>query len=377
MNKYWSETIKGIAPYVPGEQPRVGRLVKLNTNENPYPPSPEVLNAMRAAVTDELRLYPDPNCSLLRETASRYYGIPAEQIFAGNGSDEILAFCFKAFFDSGDTILFPDITYNFYEVYARLFGVSYRTVPLTESFDVPVEGFYTCNDGVILANPNAPTGKVISLKNLEALVKHNRQAVVIIDEAYIDFGGESAIGLIPKYDNLLVIRTFSKSRSLAGLRIGLALGHRGLIEALIRVRDCINCFTVDWIAQAGAIASLEDTETFTRNIQKVIATRDRITALLRQAGFRVVDSSTNFLLISHLKVKADALNEALRRQNIFVRLFPKPRIDNYLRVTIGTDEEMDILYQALLELVRETRETQVTLSNIEPSAKPKDGSRDM
>ncbi|AKG34321.1 histidinol-phosphate transaminase [Paenibacillus durus] len=362
MNKYWSETIKGIAPYVPGEQPRAGRLVKLNTNENPYPPSPEVLNAMKAAVTDKLRLYPDPNCSRLRETASRHYGIPAEQIFSGNGSDEILAFCFKAFFDPGDMILFPDITYNFYEVYAKLFGVSYRTVPLTESFDVPVDRFFINNDGIIMANPNAPTGKAIPLEDIEALVKQNQQAVVIVDEAYIDFGGETSIGLIPKYDNLLVIRTFSKSRSLAGLRIGLAMGHSSLIEALIRVRDCINCFTVDWIAQAGAIASLEDTETFTRNIQTVIATRSRITSLLRQAGFEVVDSSTNFLLISHPRVEADTLNEALRGQNIFVRFFPRPRIDKYLRVTIGTDEEMDILYEALLGLVRGT---QLKISRIE------------
>ncbi|BCG58741.1 histidinol-phosphate transaminase [Paenibacillus sp. URB8-2] len=354
MNKYWSETIKGIAPYVPGEQPRAGRLVKLNTNENPYPPSPKVLEAMREAVTDKLRLYPDPNCSRLRETASRHYGIPAEQIFAGNGSDEILAFCFKAFFDPGDTILFPDITYNFYEVYGELFGVSYRTVPLTESFDVPVEEFIPSNDGVILANPNAPTGKTISLEDIESLIKRNRQAVVIVDEAYIDFGGESSIGLIPKYDNLLVIRTFSKSRSLAGLRIGLAMGHSSLIEALIRVRDCINCFTVDWIAQAGAIASLEDTETFSHYIDRIAATRSRMTEHLRYAGFRVIDSSANFLMMSHPMIPAKTLYETLRERNIFVRFFPKPRIDNYLRVTIGTDEEMDIFYDALMDIVKAT-----------------------
>ncbi|MFD1776274.1 histidinol-phosphate transaminase [Paenibacillus rhizophilus] len=354
MNKYWSETIKGIAPYVPGEQPRAGRLVKLNTNENPYPPSPEVLEAMKAAVTDKLRLYPDPNCSRLRETASRHYGVPAEQIFAGNGSDEILAFCFKAFFDPGDTILFPDITYNFYEVYGELFGVSYRTVPLTESFEVPIEGFFTDNDGVILANPNAPTGKTISLEDIEFLIKRNRQAVVIVDEAYVDFGGESSIGLIPKYDNLLVIRTFSKSRSLAGLRIGLALGQRNLIEALIRVRDCINCFTVDWIAQAGAIASLEDTKTFTHYIGRIAATRSRMTEHLRESGFHVIDSSANFLMMSHPVIRAKALYEALRERNIFVRFFPKPRIDNYLRVTIGTDEEMDIFYDALMDIVMAT-----------------------
>lgn len=354
MNKYWSETIKGITPYVPGEQPRAGRLVKLNTNENPYPPSPEVLEAMKAAVTDKLRLYPDPNCSRLREAASRHYGIPAEQIFAGNGSDEILAFCFKAFFDPGDMILFPDITYNFYEVYADLFGVSYRTVPLTESFEVSASEFSSDNDGIILANPNAPTGKTLSLEDLETLIQSNRQAVVIIDEAYIDFGGESSIGLIPKYDNLLVIRTFSKSRSLAGLRIGLAMGNRSLIEALIRVRDCINCFTVDWIAQAGAIASLEDTGTFSHYIGRITATRGRMTEYLRDADFHVIDSSTNFLMMSHPFLRAKTLYEALREKNIFVRYFPKPRIDNYLRVTIGTDEEMDIFYDAILDIVKNT-----------------------
>lgn len=351
MNRYWSETIKGIAPYIPGEQPKAGRLVKLNTNENPYPPSTEVLEAMKSAVTDKLRLYPDPNCSQLRETASRHFGLPADMIFAGNGSDEILAFCYKAFFDPGDLVLFPDITYNFYEVYADLFGVSYRTIPLTEDFEVPVPAFSGNADGIILANPNAPTGRILALEEIEILVKRNRQAVVIVDEAYIDFGGESALALVSDYDNLLVVRTFSKSRSLAGLRIGLAMGHPGLIEALIRVRDCVNCFTVDWIAQAGAIASLNDQETFTRNIGRITATRERMTDRLRDTGFRVIGSRANFIMASHPALEAKALYGALRDRNIFVRHFPKPRIDSFLRITTGTNEDMDMLFDALLDIL--------------------------
>lgn len=350
MNKYWSETIKGIVPYVPGEQPRAGRLVKLNTNENPYPPSEAVLEAMKSAITERLKLYPDPNCTLLRQAAASYYGISPEMVFAGNGSDEILAFCYKAFFDPGDWLLIPDITYNFYEVYADLFGISYQTIPLTPEFEVSVQAFAEPCDGIILANPNAPTGKALPLIEIEALAKNHPEAVIIVDEAYVDFGGESAIPLLPFYDNLLVIRTFSKSRSLAGLRIGLAFGHPDLIEALIRVRDCVNCFTVDWIAQAGAIASLRDETTFRSNLASIVNTRSKATSLLRAAGFEVIDSSSNFLMASYPGLPAKEIYEALRSRNIFVRFFPKPRIDQYLRITVGTDEDMGILLDALTDL---------------------------
>ncbi|MBY9082450.1 histidinol-phosphate transaminase [Paenibacillus sp. HN-1] len=352
MNKYWSETIKGIVPYVPGEQPRAGRVVKLNTNENPYPPSEAVLEAMKAAITDRLKLYPDSNCTLLRHEAGSYYGISPDMIFAGNGSDEILAFCYKAFFDPGDCLLIPDITYNFYEVYADLFGIRYLSVPLATDFEVPVQAFRSACDGIILANPNAPTGKALPLTAIEDLVKNHPEAVIIVDEAYVDFGAESALPLLPLYDNLLVVRTFSKSRSLAGLRIGLAMGHPDLIEALIRVRDCVNCFTVDWIAQAGAIASLRDEATFRRNLASITGTRSKATSRLRTAGFKVIDSSTNFLMASCPGLPAKELYEALRSRNMFVRFFPKPRIDQYLRITIGTDEDMDILLDALIDLTK-------------------------
>ncbi|AHV97535.1 histidinol-phosphate transaminase [Paenibacillus sabinae] len=351
MSKFWSETVKGITPYVPGEQPGARKVIKLNTNENPYPPSDQVLDAMKAAVSGRLKLYPDPECAGLRQAAADYYGLPIENIFAGNGSDEILAFCFKAFFNPGETIVFPDITYSFYEVYARLFEISYEKIPLDEHFDIPLESFFGPNGGVLLANPNAPTGKFTPVDRIRQILEHNLDKVVIIDEAYIDFGGESCVPLIPDYPNLLVVHTFSKSRSLAGLRIGLALGQSELIEGLNRVKNSINSYTLDAIAQVGGEQSLRDTATFERNVRRIIETREHTVSALRELQFEVVDSRANFIFATHPGIPAADLFDALRQRDIIVRYFAKPRIDNYLRISIGTDEEMEALCRALEDIV--------------------------
>ncbi|MDT3424833.1 histidinol-phosphate aminotransferase [Paenibacillus forsythiae] len=353
MSKFWSETVKGITPYVPGEQPGVGQVIKLNTNENPYPPSARVLDAMKAAVSGRLKLYPDPECRGLREAAADYYRLPIENIFAGNGSDEILAFCFKAFFNPGETILFPDITYSFYEVYAGLFDIPYRKIPLDDHFDIPLAPFFEQNGGILIANPNAPTGKFTSLDSIRQILVHNPDKVVIIDEAYVDFGGESCVSLIPDHPNLLVVHTFSKSRSLAGLRIGLAMGQTELIEGLNRVKNSFNSYPLDAVAQVGGEQSLRDTETFELNVGRIIKTREDTVNRLRELQFDVLDSRANFIFATHPGVPAVRLFEALRRQDIIVRYFAKPRIDNYLRISIGTDEEMEALCRALEGILAE------------------------
>lgn len=353
VSKYWSHIVNEIIPYVPGEQPQNHQLIKLNTNENPYPPSEIVFEAMQQAVSSNLRLYPDPNCTKLKEAASQYYKLPSDHIFVGNGSDEILAFCFKAFFNPEDIILFPDITYSFYEVYAKLFDISYETVALNDHFEIPVEAFFHKNKGIIIANPNAPTGKLLAIDSIRQILDKNADSVVIIDEAYIDFGGTSSVELISEYDNLLVVHTFSKSRSLAGLRVGLALGHRDLIEGLNRVKNCFNSYTLDRVALAGAEQSLRDIDTFKTNVNRIIQTREHITSKLRALGFYVVDSKANFIFISHSEVPAETIFEKLKQRNIFVRYFKKSGIDNYLRVSIGTDHEMSVFYQGVVEILEE------------------------
>jgi len=325
---------------VPGEQPQDRTYVKLNTNENPYPPSPLVIEAMRLAVSDSLRLYPDPSCRELREVIARYYGLAPEQVFAGNGSDELLAFCFPAFFNPGRPVLFPDITYSFYPVYCRLFNTDYDTVPLAEDFTVPAEGFLRENGGIIIANPNAPTGRYMPLDSLRMIVEGNHASVVIVDEAYIDFGGDSAAGMIADYPNLLVIQTLSKSRCLAGLRAGFALGHADLIEGLGRVKDSFNSYTLDRIALAGAAAAFGDDAWFRKTTKKIMTTRQATASALEALGFRVVPSSANFLFVTHPAHAAAGLFRKLRDKGVLVRYFNLPRIDNYLRVTIGTDEDM-------------------------------------
>lgn len=351
MSKYWSELVKRLEPYVPGEQPKDRKFIKLNTNENPYGPSPKVLEAIRQATGESLRLYPDPTCDMLLTAAAEYYGVGKEQIFAGNGSDEVLAFSFMAFFNPGRTILFPDITYTFYPVYTSLFGIDYRTIPVDDDFGIPVEKFFNSEGGVIIANPNAPAGKYMPPEAIIRILENNSSNVVIIDEAYIDFGGYSAVKLLDKYPNLLVIHTFSKSRSLAGMRIGFAIGSKELIDAVNRVKNSFNSYTLDRLAIIAGTEAFRDNAYFEETRDRVVSTRERVTAGMKEMGFKVVDSAANFIFAGHPEKNAAAIFRELRERGILVRYFNKPRINNYLRISMGSDSEMDIFLDAVREIV--------------------------
>ena len=351
MKELWSRRARALTPYTPGEQPRDRQFIKLNTNENPYPPSPKALEAIRAAAGEGLRLYPDPEATSLRETLAASYGLKPEQVFVGNGSDEVLAFCFQAFFDPERPILFPDVTYGFYPVFAALFGLPYRQVPLDENFALPLEQFMGGNGGVVIANPNAPTGRDISLGDVRALAAGNPEAVVLVDEAYVDFGAQSAVPLVGEYPNLVVVQTMSKSRSLAGLRVGYALGDEDLIAALNCLKNSLNSYTLDRLALAGAAGALRDPEYLRTVTMEIASTRDRTADRLRRMGFQVTDSAANFLFATHPEASAKALLDGLREKGILVRWWDDPRIRDYLRITVGTDEEMDALCQALSELL--------------------------
>ncbi len=351
MKEFWSGRIRNAAPYVPGEQPREGKYIKLNTNECPYPPSPRVLEAIRQAANGDLRLYPDPECLALRQAIARREGLGVEQVFCSNGSDEVLAFAFQAFFDPDREVVFPRITYSFYPVYTDYFGLKCRRVPMNPDFSDPVEELCGHNGGVVLCNPNAPTGIAVGLDVVERLLRANPDVVVIVDEAYVDFGANSAVPLIEQYPNLLVVQTASKSRALAGLRVGWAMGNENLINGLCCVRDSINSYTLDRIAQAGARAAIEDEAYFQINCRKVMDTRDWATKVLKEMGFTVLDSKANFLFLSHPTRGGKELLDALRTRGILVRWWSDPPIADWLRVTIGRDEEMTALIQAMQELV--------------------------
>lgn len=350
MSKYWSMTAASQKPYVPGEQPKDKKYIKLNTNENPYPPSPNVIEAIKASADERLKLYPDPNGEELRQTLGDYYGLKKDWVFVGNGSDEILAFSFMAFFDAGRPMLLPDVTYSFYAVYINLFKLDYQLVPLKEDFSLEPSDYFNSAGGVIFPNPNAPTGSCIDLEMVEEILAHNPDQVVIVDEAYIDFGGVSAIPLISKYPNLLVIQTLSKSRSLAGLRVGFAFGQDELMEGMNRIKNSFNSYTLDRPAMAGAIAAMKDEAYFRLTLDKVVNTRERIIPILSRMGWRIVSSKANFIFISHPIIKAEEIFTQLRHEGILVRYFRLPRIDNHLRVSIGTDEEMDCLIAALAKI---------------------------
>ena len=342
MSRYWSRIVKKIKPYVPGEQPKDQKYIKLNTNENPYPPSAKALEAIKNAANETLRLYPDPAGDELRETIAGHFQLKKENVFIGNGSDELLAFSFPAFFEpAGLPVLFAEITYSFYPVYADFFGIPYRLIPVDEEFNISIDGYFQKNGGIIIANPNAPSGRGLPLATIENIVQQNKDSVVLLDEAYVDFGGQSAVRLIDRFANLLVIRTLSKSYSLAGLRLGFALGSEELIEGIARVKDSINSYTVDRLAQAGAREAIKDEAYFQETVSKIIKTRERIAARLIKMGFHVIPSQANFIFISHSQCHGRVLFQKLREKGILVRYFDKPKIDNYLRVTIGTDEEMD------------------------------------
>ncbi|MFO7568337.1 MAG: histidinol-phosphate transaminase [Smithellaceae bacterium] len=353
MSRYWTPMVRNIEPYTPGEQPKDRKYIKLNTNENPYPPSARVLEAIKLAADASLRLYPDPMGDELRDVIAGYYGVNRNNVFLGNGSDEILAFAFPAFFEpAGKPVLFADVTYSFYPVYAAFFNTACRLIPADENFNIPAEGYDQDNGGIIIANPNAPSGKYVPLDTIETILKHNENSVVILDEAYVDFGGQSSVALMHDYPNLLVVKTLSKSRSLAGLRVGYALGSGELIEGLMRVRDSINSYTVDRLALAGAREAIKDDVYFQETRSKIIKTRERVSAKLTEMGCKVIPSQANFIFFSAGECPAERIFSSLRQQGVLVRYFKKPKIDNYIRVTIGTDAEMDSFLDAMKAIVK-------------------------
>ncbi len=351
MSKFWSPFVKDLVPYVPGEQPKLAKLVKLNTNENPYGPSPRAIAAMQAELNDNLRLYPDPNSDRLKQAVADYYGVSTAQVFVGNGSDEVLAHAFHGLFQHGKPLLFPDVTYSFYPVYCGLYGIPFEAIALDEQFQIRVEDYARPNGGIIFPNPNAPTGCALGLEAIERLLQANPDTVVLVDEAYIDFGGETAISLVGRYPNLLVSQTLSKSRSLAGLRVGIAVGHPDLIEALERIKNSFNSYPLDRMAIAGAAAAFEDRAYFEQTCQQVIASRESAVAGLTALGFEVLPSKANFVFARHPGKDAAGLAAGLREQGVIVRHFKQARIAQFLRITIGTPEQNQALLDALKPLV--------------------------
>ena len=355
MSRFWSQTVKNLTPYTPGEQPKLSQLIKLNTNESPYGPSPKAIAAIHQANNDSLRLYPDPNSDHLKQTIASKYQVSSKQVFVGNGSDEVLAHAFLALLKHDEPILFPDISYSFYPVYCNLYDISFKNIPLKEDFSIEINDYLAHNQGknggIIFPNPNAPTGRALAKNQIEALLKGNKDSVVIIDEAYVDFGTESAISLTNQYDNLLVVHTLSKSRALAGLRVGYAIGHPELIEALERVKNSFNSYPIDKLAMAGAIAAIEDDAHLQKITTAVINSRNQLLVSLDELGFTTVPSSANFVFTQHPRKDAAEIAAKLREKHIIVRHFKLPRIDQHLRITVGTDEECHALVTALREII--------------------------
>lgn len=352
--RFWSPEVRDLEPYVPGEQPKIQNLLKLNTNENPYPPSPKVVDAVQAVLThqaDALRLYPDPDATALKQAIAKQQNVDVSQVFVGNGSDEVLAHIFKAFFIQQAPILYPDITYSFYPVYSQFFGVQTKQIPLNEKFEIDISDYEQENGGIIITNPNAPTSIALGLDKIEQVLKANPNRVIVIDEAYVDFGAESAVELISRYENLVVCQTTSKSRSLAGLRVGFAIGQAHLIAALEAVKNSFNSYPIDRFAIAAAVASFEDQDYFQEQCEKVIASREKLVANLTELGFNVLPSKANFIFATHSLHDAAQLAEKLREQGIIVRYFNKPRINQFLRITIGTDEQNQRLVDTLKMLI--------------------------
>ncbi len=350
MSRFWSDVVHGLSPYVPGEQPKLANLIKLNTNENPYLPSPQALAAI-AAATDRLQLYPDPRASLLRETIAAYYKVAPEQVFVGNGSDEVLAHAFLGLLKHDAPLLFPDITYSFFPVWCGLYGIQYEAVPLDAEMRVEIADYRRACGAIILPNPNAPTGIGLPRDAIEQLVTDHPDQLVVIDEAYVDFGAESAAPLVAQHDNLLVVQTLSKSRSLAGLRVGFAIGQRPLIEALERVKDSFNSYPLGVLAQAGAVAAIEDEAWFTETRRRIIASREKLVRELAELGFMVLPSAANFVFACLPGHRGIDLFARLREHGVLVRHFRKSRIEDYLRITIGTDEQCGRLIAVLRQLI--------------------------
>lgn len=350
--RFWSPEVRELEPYVPGEQPKIQNLLKLNTNENPYPPSPKVVEAVQAVLThqaDALRLYPDPDATALKHAIAKQQNIEVSQVFVGNGSDEVLAHIFKAFFLQDEPILYPDITYSFYPVYSQFFGTKTKEIPLNDNFEIEFKDYVQPNGGVIITNPNAPTSIALGLAEIEQILKANPDRVVVIDEAYVDFGAESAVSLVNRYENLVVCQTTSKSRSLAGLRVGFAIAQSHLIAALEAVKNSFNSYPIDRFAIAAAVASFEDQTYFEEQCQKVISSREKLVDELTALSFKVLPSKANFIFASHPSHDAGQLAQQLREQGIIVRYFNKPRINQFLRITVGTDEQNERLVHTLKE----------------------------
>lgn len=352
--KPWEACIRKVVPYVPGEQPKGSGLIKLNTNENPYPPAPGAIEALKHMDMDALRKYPDPSASALRKVLAQYYGVEKSQVFVGVGSDDVLGMAFLTFFHSGKPVFFPDITYSFYPVWADLFQISYETQPLDEHFKIRAQDYYRENGGVIFPNPNAPTGLALNLEEIEEIICHNQDVIVIVDEAYIDFGGQSALSLLSKYENLLIVQTFSKSRSMAGVRIGYAIGHPDLIRALEDVKYSYNSYTMNLPSQILGVEAVNDKKYFEETLKKIIKTREETKEWMRNLGFSFPDSQTNFLFVTHKRVHAEELFAALKQKQIYVRYFKQPRLSNYLRISIGTDWEMKRLKEFLEQYLSTT-----------------------
>lgn len=348
----WENNVRRVIPYTPGEQPEGSKIIKLNTNENPYPPAPGTAEVLRNMDTEELRRYPDPASGILVDALADYFSVAPEQVFVGVGSDDVLAMSFLTFFNSGKPILFPDITYSFYDVWAELYRIPYECQPLDDQFRIRAKDYMKECGGIVIPNPNAPTGVELELSQIEKILVKNPEVIVIIDEAYIDFGGTSALSLLPKYENLLVVQTFSKSRSLAGARIGYAIGNPKVIKYLNDVKYSFNSYTMDRMTLQLGVEAVKDDTYFKKMLQKVVHTRERIKKELRELGFVFQDSKSNFIFAAHPKYPAEKLFEALKEAGIYVRYFKKPRIDNYLRITIGTDEEMDELLRFLKEYIK-------------------------
>ena len=354
MSRFWSPVVQTLTPYVPGEQPQMQRLVKLNTNESPYGPSPKALAAIEGQNTTDLRLYPDPEGAALKQAIAKLHGLDANQVFVGNGSDEVLAHVFAGLLKQSKPVHFPDITYSFYPVYCKLFGINAQIVPLDENFEIQTADYQSPNGGIIFPNPNAPTGRSIPRSEIEALLLRNKDSVVVIDEAYVDYGTESCIPLLRGAncpENLLVVHTLSKSRALAGLRVGFAVGHPALIEGLERVKNSFNSYPLGRLAQAGAVAAIEDQAHLEANSAKVIQTRTKLIEQLDAFGFATLPSTANFIFTRHPNHAGAKLYQALRDRGIIVRHFKSPRIEEFLRITIGTDEQSNELVAALKEIL--------------------------
>ncbi len=352
MSKFWSKKVKEITPYTFGEQPKDKAYIKLNTNENPYPPSKYVNEALANYNLEKLKLYPDPICDNLITSIAANYDVDKDMIFVGNGSDEVLSFIFMGFFDTGDTVIMPNITYSFYDVYADFFQLKKEIVNLDEDFNINLKEYNREGKVIIFPNPNAPTGKYVEKSDIEELVKNNPDKLIVVDEAYIDFGGESSVDLTKKYTNILVVHTFSKSRSLAGMRVGYAIGSKELIEGLNRVKNSINSYTLNSLSLVAAEAAMSDTQYFEATRKKIIATREKTARKLKKSGFEVLDSTANFLFISHKDMNAEELYFRLKQNGVLVRHFNKKEIKNYIRLTIGTDFEMGIFFKRLKEIIK-------------------------